>query len=183
MASTNCEQGDQISVAEHANPAAIASSHIIHLVKHGERAKNASADSVLPEEYDPTGQTNLTEIMRTSEVTLLDERTLLACVVRTIPASGRIRISSTVSKSNNILSFCYRVAGFDFEANVVGIIAFDAQLPNRLGKMLAPLHWHDYKKKYGKLDDFVASHPEVSVQSEFVYMEASAFKLYNLFIT
>lgn len=35
------------------------------------------------------------------------------------------------------------------------------QLPNRLGKMLAPLHWHDYKKKYGKLDDFVASHPEV----------------------
>jgi hypothetical protein len=27
--------------------------------------------------------------------------------------------------------------------------------------MLAPLHWHDYKKQYGKLDDFVASHPEV----------------------
>lgn len=36
------------------------------------------------------------------------------------------------------------------------------QLPNRLGKMLAPLHWHDYKKKYGKLDDFVTGHPEVS---------------------
>jgi len=36
------------------------------------------------------------------------------------------------------------------------------QLPNRLGKMLAPLHWHDYKRKYGELDDFVASHPEVS---------------------
>lgn len=28
--------------------------------------------------------------------------------------------------------------------------------------MLAPLHWHDYKRKYGKLDDFVASHREVS---------------------
>lgn len=27
--------------------------------------------------------------------------------------------------------------------------------------MLAPLHWHDYKIKFGKLDDFVASHPEV----------------------
>lgn len=27
--------------------------------------------------------------------------------------------------------------------------------------MLAPLHWHDYRKQYGKLDDFVASHPEV----------------------
>lgn len=39
---------------------------------------------------------------------------------------------------------------------------FQTQLPNRLGKMLAPLRWHDYKKKYGKLDDFVASHPEVS---------------------
>lgn len=36
------------------------------------------------------------------------------------------------------------------------------QLPNRLGKMLAPLHWHDYKRKYGKLDEFVNSHPEVS---------------------
>lgn len=28
--------------------------------------------------------------------TLLDERSLLACIVRTIPAGGRIRISSTV---------------------------------------------------------------------------------------
>lgn len=39
----------------------------------------------------------------------------------------------------------------------------DVQLPNRLGKMLAPLHWHDYKKKYGKLDEFVANHPEVCI--------------------
>jgi len=41
-------------------------------------------------------------------------------------------------------------------------VMFQIQLPNRLGKMLAPLHWHDYKRKYGKLDDFVGSHPEVS---------------------
>ncbi|KAL0321607.1 UNVERIFIED_CONTAM: hypothetical protein Scaly_2457100 [Sesamum calycinum] len=27
--------------------------------------------------------------------------------------------------------------------------------------MLAPLHWHDYKKKHGKLDEFVASHPDL----------------------
>ncbi|GMH04261.1 hypothetical protein Nepgr_006100 [Nepenthes gracilis] len=27
--------------------------------------------------------------------------------------------------------------------------------------MLAPLHWQDYKKKYGKLDDFVVGHPEL----------------------
>ncbi|KAL0382476.1 UNVERIFIED_CONTAM: hypothetical protein Scaly_0534900 [Sesamum calycinum] len=42
-----------------------------------------------------------------------------------------------------------------------GRIRISSTLPNRLAKMLAPLHWHDYKKKYGKLDDFVASHPEV----------------------
>ncbi|KAK6118517.1 hypothetical protein DH2020_047784 [Rehmannia glutinosa] len=42
-----------------------------------------------------------------------------------------------------------------------GRIRISTTLPNRLAKMLAPLHWHDYKKKYGKLDDFVASHPEV----------------------
>lgn len=28
--------------------------------------------------------------------------------------------------------------------------------------MIAPLHWHDYMIRFGKLDDFVASHPEVS---------------------
>jgi hypothetical protein len=42
---------------------------------------------------------------------------------------------------------------------------FFSQLPNRLGKMLAPLQWHDYKKQYGKLDDFVASHPEVHIHA------------------
>lgn len=44
------------------------------------------------------------------------------------------------------------------------------QLPNRLGKMLAPLHWHDYKKQYGKLDDFVARHPEVSVHALYLFI-------------
>ncbi|URE14555.1 hypothetical protein MUK42_11905, partial [Musa troglodytarum] len=65
------------------------------------------------------------------EPNLLDERSLLACIVRAIPAGsdGRIRISTT--------------------------------LPNRLGRMLAPLRWHHYKKHYGKLDDFVTHHPEV----------------------
>ncbi|KAF8758171.1 hypothetical protein HU200_010693 [Digitaria exilis] len=67
------------------------------------------------------------------EPALLDEISLLACIVRAVPAGREsgIRISTT--------------------------------LPNRLGKMLAPLHWHDYKKQYGKLDDFVASHPELFV--------------------
>lgn len=70
---------------------------------------------------------------KASDPALFDERSLLACFVRVIPAeaSARIRISST--------------------------------LPNRLGKMLAPNHWHDYKKQYGRIDEFVASHPELFV--------------------
>ncbi|XP_047327883.1 uncharacterized protein LOC124931461 isoform X2 [Impatiens glandulifera] len=79
-------------------------------------------------------------------IDLLDERTLLACIVRTIPPSGsggRIRISST--------------------------------LPNRLGKMLAPLHWHDYKKKYGKLDEFLANHPELfAIEGDFIQVREGA---------
>ncbi|KAL6644426.1 hypothetical protein ACP70R_016034 [Stipagrostis hirtigluma subsp. patula] len=79
------------------------------------------------------------------EPTLLDERSLLACIVRAVPAGpeGGIRISTT--------------------------------LPNRLGKMLAPLHWHDYKKQYGKLDDFVASHPELFViEGDFIHLREGA---------
>ncbi|KAF8083618.1 hypothetical protein N665_0763s0015 [Sinapis alba] len=71
---------------------------------------------------------------RNLESALLDERSLLACIVRSIPTGGRIRISST--------------------------------LPNRLGKMLAPLQWHDYRKKYGELKDFVARHLELFVIEE-----------------
>ncbi|KAI4384868.1 hypothetical protein MLD38_002965 [Melastoma candidum] len=84
-----------------------------------------SIESVVDE---PGGQTRVGTVAKSPDSSLLDERSLLACVVRTIPSGGRIRISST--------------------------------LPNRLAKMLAPLHWHDYKKKYGRLDEFVASHPK-----------------------
>ncbi|KAG2297062.1 hypothetical protein Bca52824_043731 [Brassica carinata] len=73
-------------------------------------------------------------------------RSLLACIVRTIPAGGRIRISST--------------------------------LPNRLGKMLAPLHWHDYRKKYGKLEDFVANHLELFViEDDYIQVREGAQKM------
>ncbi|KAJ0261693.1 hypothetical protein HA466_0047640 [Hirschfeldia incana] len=83
---------------------------------------------------------------RNLESALLDERSLLACIVRTIPAGGRIRISST--------------------------------LPNRLGKMLAPLHWHDYRKKYGKLEDFVASHLELFViEDDYIQVREGAQKM------
>ncbi|KAH7668294.1 hypothetical protein IHE45_11G002300 [Dioscorea alata] len=89
---------------------------------------------------DPLASSPLTA-GKAIELTLLDERSLLACIVRAIPAgSGNgIRISST--------------------------------LPNRLGKMLAPLHWHDYKKKYGKLDDFVTQHPELFIiEGDFIHL-------------
>ncbi|XP_075513310.1 uncharacterized protein LOC142548709 isoform X1 [Primulina tabacum] len=82
-------------------------------------------------------------VVKTGEHFLLDERSLLACIVRTIGSGGRIRISST--------------------------------LPNRLGKMLSPLHWHDYKKKYGKLDDFVASHPDLFViEGDYIQLREGA---------
>eukprot|EP00250_Pteridium_aquilinum_P012033 c20468_g1_i1 orf=723-3836(-) len=76
---------------------------------------------------------------------LLDEKSLLACLVRAIPseASARIKISTT--------------------------------LPNRLGKMLAPLRWHDYKRQYGRLDDFISSHPKLFViDGDFVHLREGA---------
>ncbi|KAK4793770.1 hypothetical protein SAY86_024205 [Trapa natans] len=108
-------------------------------------AKNSSG-SVLSEPFISARQVNLTgavSALKTPENNLLDERSLLACIVRTIPAGGRIHIGST--------------------------------LPNRLGKMLSPLHWHDYKKRYGKLDDFVASHPEYFViEGDYVRLREGA---------
>ncbi|XP_057463872.1 LOW QUALITY PROTEIN: uncharacterized protein LOC130753729 [Actinidia eriantha] len=94
---------------------------------------NNATGAVSSEAFVSSRQKNLHMGGKTLELPLLDERSLLSCIVRTIPpgSGGRIRISST--------------------------------LPNRLAKMLAPLHWHDYKKKYGKLDDFVAGHPELFV--------------------
>ncbi|KAG0462071.1 hypothetical protein HPP92_020547 [Vanilla planifolia] len=64
---------------------------------------------------------------------LLDEGALLACIVRAIPAGS------------------------------AGRIRISTTLTNRLAKMLVPFHWNDYKKHYGKLDDFVARHTELFV--------------------
>ncbi|XP_010318052.1 uncharacterized protein [Solanum lycopersicum] len=103
------------------------------------------SSAVLTETYVAGGQKNAYAVGKSAEVNLLDEKALLACIVRTVPpgSGGRIRISST--------------------------------LPNRLGKMLAPLHWHDYKKKYGKLDEFVANHPELFViDGDFIQLRGGA---------
>ncbi|CAH2070076.1 unnamed protein product [Thlaspi arvense] len=74
------------------------------------------------------------KLERNLESALLDEKSLLACIVRTIPAGGRIKIT--------------------------------------------PLHWHDYKKKYGKLDDFVASHVELFViEDDYIQVREGAQKM------
>ncbi|KAF5442664.1 hypothetical protein F2P56_035298 [Juglans regia] len=123
-----------------ANPSA--SDNSIHSVNLSETAVN-NASAALPESFVSTGQSNILTAGKASELALLDERSLLACIVRTIPAGGQVRISST--------------------------------LPNRLGKMLAPLHWHDYKKKYGKLDDFVFGHPELFViEGDYIQLREGA---------
>ncbi|RZC07333.1 hypothetical protein D0Y65_014598 [Glycine soja] len=142
---SNNEPDVQVLLAEQATSAVNASSVTSHSVNHNEMIQSNSTDSVLSEVFTSSGSTAST-IAKTSETALLDEKSLLACIVRTIPAGGRIRISST--------------------------------LPNRLGKMLAPLHWHDYKRKYGKLDDFVASHPELFlIEGDYIQLREGAQKM------
>jgi hypothetical protein len=88
------EPASQILLAEQASSAGNTSSVASHSV--GEMIQNNS-DTVLPEAFASTVQTTSTTIAKAPDAALLDERSLLACIVRTIPAAGRIRISSTVS--------------------------------------------------------------------------------------
>ncbi|KAJ4952906.1 hypothetical protein NE237_029738 [Protea cynaroides] len=122
-----CLNAEQSWSATHASPSDSPSLPV-------NSSETADFHRVVPEVSISAGRaSNVLTLGKISESTLLDEKSLLACIVRAIPAGsgGRVKISST--------------------------------LLNRLGKMLAPLHWHDYKKKYGKLDDFVAGHPELFV--------------------
>ncbi|KAL1086532.1 hypothetical protein V6Z11_D08G121300 [Gossypium hirsutum] len=142
----NHVQEDQIPTAEETSTAAAAASPShdtsVHSVNFCETTIKNGTGAIFPEKLVSTGQTNNLISAKTSETALLDERSLLACIVRTIPTGGKIRISST--------------------------------LPNRLGKMLAPLHWHDYKK-YGKLDDFVASHPALFlIEGDYIQLREGA---------
>ncbi|GMH28082.1 hypothetical protein Nepgr_029925 [Nepenthes gracilis] len=115
----------------------------IHPGHFTEATLNNAMDADLPDAFVSTGLTNSSPMGDVSLASLLDERSLLGCIVRTIPVNGKIRISST--------------------------------LPNRLGKMLAPLHWHDYKKKYGKLDEFLAGHPELFViEGDYIQLQEGA---------
>ncbi|XP_010666154.2 uncharacterized protein LOC104883348 isoform X2 [Beta vulgaris subsp. vulgaris] len=141
---SNNETENQDIVTEHPSsvvgPSSESSVRPVHFV---DVTVNNASDTVSSEAYVSTEQADGLSAGNILESALLDERALLACIVRTIPAGGKIRISST--------------------------------LPNRLGKMLAPLHWHDYKKSYGKLDDFVSSHPELfSIEGDYIQLREGA---------
>ncbi|XP_057507024.1 uncharacterized protein LOC130790098 isoform X7 [Actinidia eriantha] len=145
--STNHELESQEFTAEQASSPANAPSSetTVTRVNLSEARVNNVNGVVLSEAFVLSSQKDIHTGGKPSETTLLDERSLLACMVRTIPpgSGGKIRISSS--------------------------------LPNRLGKMLAPLHWHDYKKKYGKLDDFVAGHPELFViEGDYIQLREGA---------
>lgn len=58
---------------------------------------STASDVVSSESLASASQKNTVAAGKSSETPLLDERSLLACIVRTIPPGGRIRISSTVS--------------------------------------------------------------------------------------
>ena len=68
-----------------------------HSVNFDKAIVRDATDAVSPEAFVASGKTISPTMGRTSEIVLLDERSLLACIVRTIPPGGRIRISSTVS--------------------------------------------------------------------------------------
>ncbi|KAL9254842.1 hypothetical protein AKJ16_DCAP11311 [Drosera capensis] len=113
----------------------------VHL---SESSESNASNAVEADSFTTPEQSNsLSAEKASADAGLLGERELLTWIIRTIPAGGKIRISST--------------------------------LPNRLGKMLAPLHWHDYKKKYGKLDEFVAGHPELFViEGDYIQLQEGA---------
>lgn len=92
----NHVQEDQILTAEETSTATAASlSHdtSVHSVNFCE---TNGTGTILPEKLVSTGQPNNLISAKNSETALLDERSLLACIVRTIPTGGKIRISSTV---------------------------------------------------------------------------------------
>lgn len=88
--------------AEQASPAASTtpSDTSNHPANFGEISVNNVTSTVLPEAYVSARQPNTLAMGKNTEATLLDEGSLLACIVRTIPSGGKIRISSTVSLLN-----------------------------------------------------------------------------------
>lgn len=86
----------------------------VHSVNFNEIGMNNTPSTGLPESFVSTGHTSAPSVGRNLEAALLDERSLLACMVRTIPAGGRIRISSTVSLPISYQNFYSEHAFFCF---------------------------------------------------------------------
>ncbi|KAL9253903.1 hypothetical protein AKJ16_DCAP07989 [Drosera capensis] len=130
---------EQASFAPRSSP--LTASVHVHL---SESLESYASNAVETDSFSTPEQSNsLSAEKASADAGLLGERELLTWIIRTIPAGGKIRISST--------------------------------LLTRLGKMLAPLHWHDYKKKYGKLDEFVAGHPELFViEGDYIQLREGA---------
>lgn len=95
--------GAQVLMMEQTNTVANTSESPNHHVNFSE-ANDNNTGPVLPEApLVSSGQKSTPLLGTTAEITLLDERSLLACIVRTIPpgAGGKIRISSTVSGNSS----------------------------------------------------------------------------------
>lgn len=68
----------------------------VNSIQFADGSVNDASDAVLSEAFVSNEPANSLPTGDISESALLDERALLACIVRTIPAGGKIRISSTV---------------------------------------------------------------------------------------
>lgn len=91
-------QGEVVKAEPSSTASASPSDSSINSINLGEAAINDDSGAALPEGLISTGHMNTLIAGKASETALLDERSLLTCIVRTIPAGGRIRISSTVSE-------------------------------------------------------------------------------------
>lgn len=81
---------------EHSVIVGLASAEAVDNAKNfKEKSTENGSSTGVADSYVSAGQKNITG--KTAESYLLDERTLLASIARTIGSGGRIRISSTVS--------------------------------------------------------------------------------------
>ncbi|XP_047981339.1 uncharacterized protein LOC125222651 isoform X2 [Salvia hispanica] len=120
----------------------------------------------------PEGQTRAVNFSETTSSTALSDASIIAFA----SMGQKSNIAGNLGESYQLderalLASIARAIGSG------GRTRISTTLPNRLGKMLAPLHWHDYKKKHGKLDDFVASHPDLFlIEGDYIQLREGAQK-------
>lgn len=88
----------QVSRTQQPTSAAKISEEPVNRINSIEQSTDISANVTLPSEGSISSEEKTQiSVGKSSEITLLDQGSLLRCIVRTIPLNGRIRISSTVS--------------------------------------------------------------------------------------